>query len=92
MISRSGYPTDELIEQLRTMEDSDGVLRLAAEAVNATGYGSAWEEDDMLKVATRGWSGCEDIVVALNANVFAMVRWESSHRGGLHVFKLGGTP
>jgi len=105
MIDASGYPTEELLAELRgdvgehdsgrlperTVDDvCDDLLARAAEAINATGYGRAWQEVGFLRIATGGWSGCEDIVEALMGNIFGRMRWESSHRGGLHVFKLGG--
>lgn len=81
----SDYPTDELLEQLRTQQDGMASLELAADYFNA-GYGRAWREGDAYKFATGGWSGCEDVIEALMANGFVNIMWESHHRGGLWVF------
>lgn len=91
MIDHNGYPTEAFLDELRSLQDSDKLLARAAEAINATGYGSAREEGGMLHIATGGWSGCEDIVEAVLGNIFGTLRWESSHRGGLHVFRMGGS-
>lgn len=70
------------------------------EAWNHT-YGTIWEEKglvkttngwgvcDLLKMATGGWSGNEEIIIAMNENLALWgLLWESSHRGGLEVFNL----
>lgn len=43
--------------------------------------------DKFLRLATGGWSGNEDIVMALKTNLWALQQWQLSARGGLHVFK-----
>lgn len=41
------------------------------------------------KLVTCGWSGNEDIIRAMNKNIMlGMICWESSHRGGLHIYRL----
>ena len=43
----------------------------------------------ILRLATLGWSGNEEIISALNRNtLFSMTCWEMSKRGGLHVYKF----
>lgn len=42
-----------------------------------------------VEIATGGWSGVEEIISALMDNhIFWATCWQSSHRGGLVVFKL----
>lgn len=50
----------------------------------------AWtERGGRLRVATYGWSGNEDIIASMSKNFLLWsMTWESSHRGGLHIFKL----
>jgi len=44
-----------------------------------------------IKFATGGWSGNEEIIGAMRANYgLWSLYWESSHRGGLHVFHAPG--
>ena len=49
-------------------------------------YGREYRE---LRLATAGWSGNESIIDALQENaMFFMLCWQSSHRGGLHIFHI----
>lgn len=42
-----------------------------------------------VRLATSGWSGNEEIINHLNNNLWFGSRfWESSHRGGLHIYKI----
>ncbi len=42
-----------------------------------------------LRLATGGWSGNEDILSALRKNfIFHSKYWESSHKGGLVIYKI----
>lgn len=43
----------------------------------------------MFKLVTGGWSGNEDILRALHNNqMFSMLAWQSSFRGGLHIYHI----
>jgi len=85
-VDSDGYPTDAFIEWLKSETDARIAIEAAADYFNECGYGSAQIKGGMLHLATGGWSGCEDVIGALNANFCAMQRWESHHRGGLWVF------
>ena len=40
-------------------------------------------------MATGGWSGNESIISSLQDNImFWSMYWESSHRGGLFIFRI----
>lgn len=85
-----GYPTEETERVIMdwNYEDPAGWLAYVREAW-ADHYGRVWEEAGMLKMATGGWSGNECIRAAMRENlVLWSMLWESSHRGGLEVFKL----
>lgn len=83
-----GYPTAETLQHIVDWPHTDfkGLLDYVRQAVE--GYGRMWEEDGAIKLATGGWSGNESILGALHENnVFWAMCWESSHRGGLTVFR-----
>ena len=84
-----GYPTDETLTAIRDWPYTDhgGLVEYVREAWSD--YGRMWEEDGMLRLATGGWSGNESIISSLKANaMFMAMWWESSHRGGLEVFRM----
>ena len=70
------------------LRDLPGWLVYIREAWNHN-YGRMWEENGMLKMATGGWSGNEFIIQAMRRNYIPWsMLWESSHRGGLEVFRM----
>ena len=84
----NGYPTDETIRAIEQWEprDFDGLFAFIEAAWNDCG--SVISIGDQVSLVTGGWSGNEEIVDALGRNRIAdMLYWESSHRGGLHVYK-----
>ena len=90
-MSNAGYPTDEEIKAIEHAEPAEA-LRLM-EAAWAKGYGSAvhfWLHDrGEYRFATGGWSGNEELIEALGRNAIAYaMTWNSSHRGGLHIFEV----
>lgn len=91
-MDENGYPTEEELERIRTWPWQDFVGLL--EFVNAQCW---WPRpdcgfrkfDDLYELATGGWSGNEEVIDALHHNpMFNALCWQSSHRGGLHVYKL----
>ena len=87
-----GYPTEETLNAIRTwpFTDHPGLMRFVQEAV--AGYGSLRHAGGhKFALATGGWSGNESIVQALHENaIFMAACWESSHRGGLTIYKVPG--
>lgn len=86
------YPTAEDEARLKEWDANDpaGWLNFASLVWNHH-YGRIWEEDGLTKMATGGWSGNESILSAMRENVLWSLLWESSHRGGLVVFRLPKT-
>lgn len=90
---RDGYPTDETLDAIEAfpikVDDPSSFLKFVREAWSD--YGSIkeeWRGNGTLQVefVTGGWSGNESIMYAIKSNVFYPLYWQSSHRGGLHVF------
>lgn len=94
------YPTEEELKTIENWGYKDGFEKLAEYVCNLWHFSEwaefrDWKKDDFdteyreLRLATAGWSGNEDIVSALYKNVmFRMLCWQSSHRGGLHIFHI----
>lgn len=92
------YPTKEELKRIEEWDWHD--LEALAEFVcSLWEYDGCkfedWKKDEidreyrMLWLATSGWSGNEDIIRALNKNqMFNMICWQSSHRGGLHIYHI----
>ena len=83
---RSGYPTEETLAYLRTLPWTAAAMEFLDCAWNHH-YGSVSEGAAELRLATGGWSGNEDVIHALMESPFWSQGWQSSHRGGLHVFR-----
>lgn len=99
-MAENEYPTEQELETIRTWDYQDGWEGLATFVV-ALWHFPDWAEyrvtqkDEFgheyreLRLATAGWSGNEDIIAALMDNLmFRMLCWQSSHRGGLHIFHI----
>lgn len=86
-IDQHGYPTEASVEALRVCVDVREALDAVAEYLEGCGYGRARKRSGVYRLATGGWSGCEEVIGALHSIVRA-VAWRSSHRGGLHIYAL----
>ena len=94
------YPTDEELQKIEQWDYSNfEELTLFIQSIWNWGEDYArlgpWKEDDHktnyreFVLITGGWSGNEDILVALHNNkMFQMMCWYSSHRGGLHIYHI----
>jgi hypothetical protein len=90
MEEEEGYPTDEALEKVSAWDAHDpmGLWNHIEGYFNR--HGSAWIEGEDYKLATGGWSGCESVISALEKNwILNALYWQSSHRGGLHVYSFG---
>ena len=85
---KDGYPTDDTLQTIaKWPDDWSGLVDYVEEA---------WEYEEyfvrdgrIIKMSTGGWSGNEDIVLALQNNFhFWITCWVSSTRGGHFVFEL----
>lgn len=96
-----GYPTEDTLHVIENWKWEDGGYLELAEFIKNIWHFNDWAEyrpmteDDMgrkyreLRLATGGWSGNESIIAALNKNqMFNMLCWQSSHRGGLHIYHI----
>jgi hypothetical protein len=94
MLAMSGrYPTEQELAAIRVWDvhDVPGLFDYVREIWNWPDM--ATMEGGMLRLATGGWSGNEDIIGALHDNLmFWMLCWQSSERGGLHWFKPWPAP
>lgn len=90
-IDHDGYPTDPSIDALKGCDDPKEALDAVAEYLTDCGYGRATVEGGVYEFATGGWSGCEEVIYSISPLVRALT-WESSHRGGLHIFRRADAP
>ena len=94
------YPSEEDLKLIENWDYTEDFFKLAEMVCNIWHFDDwaefrDWHTDDYghkyreLRLATAGWSGNEDIVSALNKNtMFNMLCWQSSHRGGLHIYHI----
>lgn len=85
-----GYPTEATEEAIAKwpFDDPPGFLAYVNIAWNHH-YGRIWQDGNILKLATGGWSGNESIISAMQNNIVLWsMLWQSSHRGGLTALRL----
>jgi hypothetical protein len=101
---RDGYPTEAEVERVKAWEvrnarDAAALLRYLRTIWWNADWGfpeEASEVKDILghpalqwSISTGGWSGNEELVGAMQVNqMFWMVAWFSSRRGGHYQFQL----
>lgn len=86
------YPTEEQLQKIREWDDYRDLIGLIdyIEDIYPT-YGfikRTGKRVQRVVFVTGGWSGCEDIISAMDRSVGLMMAWESSHRGGKHIYKV----
>ena len=94
-----GYPTDEALTYLDafsgTAMDLVDYLRPLLEnygSVQAKPAIDFWGQPvTEVRMTTGGWSGCEEALSRLGRTLFHITFWESSHRGGLVVYRIPET-
>ena len=95
-IGEDNYPTEECLEHLKTCPASEAfeILRENWWPFDGTGVGYPTDPErfvaqgGVIRFATGGWSGNEDMIDAAMMNVMVRLCWRLSARGGLYVFEL----
>ena len=99
-LNDDGYPTEEALTRITWAAPAD-VIRFMLAAWNQT-YGSATTKlsrceaevashrtDKLIRLATGGWSGNEEVVGAYKRNHVAFsLTWRLSAAGGLHILSV----
>ena len=101
-VDPDGYPTTDTVKALELWPHED--IAAALDFVKAIWHWSEAATHDLsaheaailranpgeryLRLATGGWSGNEELVAALQANVMLhMLAWRLSAHGGLHIYQ-----
>lgn len=88
-----GYPTDDCLKSIKSFSDCQRWEHLLEQVQPLfADYGRCEKrEDGVWIVETGGWSGCEDVIAALNGNFyFWPVCWLLSTCGGYYEFGRRG--
>ncbi len=89
-----GYPTEEELAKIRAWpwQDSAGLMAFIKSIWYLADWG--WHEKPGEKgkvhyaISTAGWSGNESLIEAMQANeMFWLLNWKSSRRGGHYEFE-----
>ena len=83
------YPTDEQLETIKTWQGDDlhGLMAYIKSLWNYADIGYWEQEDNKYILHTGGWSGNEDLIVAMQENaIFCMMFWYQTRRGGHYIF------
>ena len=97
------YPTDEDLKRIEEWpwQDFEALANFVVDRwhfddwavfreLTKDEYGDEYRE---LRLATAGWSGNESIIAALSKNrMWDLMCWQSSHRGGLHIYHVRKFP
>ncbi len=86
---KDGYPTDNTLKAISNWPFKDDLPGLIEFLRAAWMYPERFVEGlQSLELHTGGWSGNEDIIRALQENVFWHLYWQRSERGGHHYFEF----
>lgn len=83
----SDYPTREELEEIEKWDynDWDGLMAFIEPLFSP--MGRVWQEQGVTYMATGGWSGNEDIILAMQSNAMIWAMYAHSwFRGGLYGF------
>ena len=91
-LDENGYPTEETIMRIERWNGKNVVdfVEFIKEVWHWLDWGFELKGKRVLRLElhTGGWSGNEDIICALSNNIFWMMYWEKSTRGGHYYFKI----
>jgi len=85
VIDIDGYPTEETVEFLekhKNFKNAKEAMDFALDCFNKLCYATVKRGDNYFYFATGGWSGCEDIVRAMNKNIWFSHSLIASVSGG----------
>ena len=96
----NGYPTERTLDNIETCTFHESPEQLAQfiDYIRAhwryadAGYFLYEPATGRLELHTAGWSGNEDIIVALQQSLFFSFYWQRSYRGGHYYFQLPAQP
>lgn len=96
-----GYPTEETLQKIEKWEYSkeykfSDLLEYVSKVWHWSDYMTSRKTvntfgDPIIeyKCVTGGWSGNEELIIALSKNyLFWGMCWRESHRGGKHIFEV----
>ena len=97
------YPTEKMLDEIKAIKTVDEARWLMLEGLDTISetmeYLCVSREDEisdirdkpvaMITLRTGGWSGCEDLIAALNSNIIIGMMWYFSwKRGGTFVYEV----
>jgi hypothetical protein len=84
------YPTSEQLRKIEAWkEDYKGLMEFIRPIWEFNDCGYFRNRGSRYWLDTAGWSGNEDIIVALKKNImFWMFCWQQSRRGGHYIFQI----
>lgn len=90
MLDEEGYPDPETLYRIRAWPIEDEYKDLLKFVADNWYYPDYFRRrGKTYRISTGGWSGNEEIIVALKQNtLFWLFCWYSSRRGGHYVFKI----
>lgn len=86
------YPSEEELEKIEGWDDKDplGLVEFVKDIWRWEDLALSETKDGVtyLELHTGGWSGNEDILSALEKNMFWTLWWQRSERGGHYWFQV----
>jgi len=92
-MDKDGYPEDHELEKIKNwntlIDGYDSLMEYVRKRWKYSDCGYFSIDNGKYDISTGGWSGNEDIIIALQQNyMFWMFCWEESKRGGHYKFEL----
>jgi len=98
-MDEDGYPTDDELKTIRDWDFAKNSVQDFLDFIHSCWHwadGPGWYGYDLtgkrilrLELHTGGWSGNEEVIVAMKNNgIFWLICWEKSVRGGHYYFRV----
>ena len=87
----SEYPTEQILRKIHKWDIVDSGPDDLVELIRSEWHWPEWGfkyNRRRLELHTGGWSGNEDIIVALQGTMFWFLYWMKSFRGGHYYFHI----